>query len=342
MKKGICPVCGEENKCGMLRGIDHNECWCTKVEFDKEIFELIPEEYRGISCVCLSCVGKFKKNKKMTKMYDLHLHTTASDGTVKPSEIAEKVLQKGMKGFAITDHDTIDGLEEGEIKAKELGLDFIPGIEFSSSLEGRDVHILGYYINKEDENFLEILRKINLKRDERNHKIIENLKKYKITITMEELKKEAKGRIISKLHMANLLINKGLVYTKDEAFKSYLGKNGVAYEGHGSFKPHRAVEILAQNGAIVSLAHPNIFSKSIKEVEKLIIELKEKGLNAIEAQYPSYTKEETLQYFELAKKYDLIITGGSDYHGMNRANIDIGDQGVSYSQMIKLKEKNKK
>lgn len=339
MKKGVCPICGTENNCGMLKGVEHNDCWCTKVQFDKELFDFIPEVYNGVSCVCINCVNQFKKSRAIKKMYDLHLHTTASDGTTTPEEVAEMVLRKGMKGFAITDHDTIDGIKAGKEKAQELGLDFIPGIEFSSSIEGKDVHILGYYINTEDERFLEILRKINLKRDERNHKIIENLKKYKINLTMDELKKEAKGNIVSKLHMANVLVNKGLVYTKEEAFKSYLGKNGVAYEGHGSFTPYRAVEILAENGAFVSLAHPNVYSKNINEVEKLIVELKEKGLKGIEVQYPSYTKEERNQYLELAKKYDLVITGGSDFHGKNRANIEIGQEGISYSQMLYLKEK---
>lgn len=344
MERGRCPICGESNSCGMLAGKNHEDCWCAKAKFEKEMFDFVPQEYSGISCICPKCIGEFHQKKEFKKVYDLHLHTTASDGTVTPKELVKLSKEMGLKGIAITDHDTTDGIAEGITAAKEFGIELIPGIELSSSLNGNDVHILGYFINKEDPFLIEILQKINIKRDERNLRILKNLEKYKIKLTLNELKQEAKGKIISKLHIANVMVNKGIVYTKEEAFKSYLGKNGVVYEGHGSFSPHRAVEILVQNGAFVSLAHPNVYSKNINEVEKLLIELKEKGLKGIEAQYPTFSKEEKKQYLELAKKHNLLVTGGSDFHGSNKKHINLGVEGVSFSQMLLIKEslKNKK
>lgn len=337
MEKGKCPVCGKENGCGMLKGTPHEECWCTKVKFEKEMLEVIPEKYKGLSCICLKCIGDFQVNKEFKKMYDLHLHTTVSDGTYTPYELVKLAKEKELKGIAVTDHDTVFGIKDAVEAGKEMGIEIIPGIEFSSNLNGEDVHILGYFINTEDPFFLERLKKINGVRTERNLKILENLEKYKIKITMEELIAEAKGHIVSKLHIANVMRNKGFVYTKEEAFKSYLGKSGVAHINHGNFTPHRAVEILKENGAFISLAHPKLYSRDINKIEKLIVELKPLGLSGIEVEYPGFTKEEKKQYMELARKYDLAVTGGSDFHGENRNHIDIGDEGITYSQMQDIK-----
>lgn len=339
MKNGKCPICGKDNSCGMLNGVPHEECWCTKVKVEKEMLEAIPEEYKGLSCICLNCISLYQTHGKFKKVYDLHLHTIVSDGTYTPNELVKLAKEKELKGIAVTDHDTIFGIEEAIISGEKMGIEIIPGIEFSSNLSGEDVHILGYFINMKDSVFLERLRKINTVRTERNLKILDNLEKYKMKITMEELIAEAKGHIVSKLHIANVMRNKGFVYTKEEAFKSYLGKSGVAHINHGNFTPHRAVEILKENGAFISLAHPKLYSRDINKIEKLIVELKPLGLAGIEVEYPGFTKEEKKQYMELARKYDLAVTGGSDFHGENRSHIDIGDEGITYSQMQDIKRR---
>ncbi|MGL5099408.1 MAG: cysteine-rich CWC family protein, partial [Fusobacteriaceae bacterium] len=142
MEKGRCPVCGKMNGCHMVEGKDHESCWCMKVKFDEKILQHIPEEYRGISCVCMGCTVEFQKKGKIAKAYDMHLHSIASDGTKSPTEIIEMACERKLIGVALTDHDTIDGLAEAEGRAKELGIDLIPGIELSANLYGKDVHIL--------------------------------------------------------------------------------------------------------------------------------------------------------------------------------------------------------
>ncbi|MGL4945890.1 MAG: cysteine-rich CWC family protein, partial [Fusobacteriaceae bacterium] len=206
MEKGRCPVCGKINGCHMVAGKDHESCWCMKVKFDKDILQYIPEEYRGVSCVCMECTMDFQKRGKIKKAYDMHMHSTASDGTLSPTEIIERAKERGLTGVSLTDHDTADGLAEAEKRAEELGIDFIPGIELSANLYGKDVHILGYFIDREDREFLDFLEEIKISRDRRNLRILEKLKKYRIHISEEELNREAGGEIRSRLHIANLII----------------------------------------------------------------------------------------------------------------------------------------
>lgn len=269
--------------------------------------------------------------------YDLHIHTKASDGTLTPSEVVIMAQKKGLLGISITDHDTIDGLLEGQEKANELGIEFINGIELSTNYYGNDVHILGYFLNLNDEIFLNELKKIGDVRSQRNLKIIEKLKKNKLNIEIEDVIAEAAGDIVSRLHFAKVLMNKGYAYTKDEAFHNYLGKNGLAYVEKHNFSPVDAIKILKNNGAFVVLAHPKLYSNSLREVERLVKELKEVGLLGIEVNYPSFTFEERKNYNELAKKHNLLITGGSDFHGHNRENIEIGTSGIDIFEMDKIK-----
>ena len=337
MKQGVCPICGKDNNCASIRNLDHSDCWCNSVKFQKDILEYIPEKLRGISCVCIACNSKYQNKKELTKPYDFHVHTTASDGTFTPSEVVIKAKLKELLGVAITDHDTVDGLKEAIEKGRELGIEVIPGIEFSTNLYGKDVHILGYFLNLEDEKFnleVEGLKKV---REERNLKILEKLKSRRIIITEEDIKKEALGNIVSKLHIANALINKGYAYSKAEAFRNYLGEYGIAYVAKENFSPQMAVKILKSNGAKISLAHPLLITKSIKELERLIVELKELGLEGLETEYPTFTGVEKKQLRELAKKHNLFCTGGSDFHGENREEIDIGFDGITYSQFDFMK-----
>lgn len=337
MKKGVCPICGKDNNCASLRNLEHFDCWCKDIKFQKDVLEHIPEELKGISCVCMSCNLKYQNEKKIAKPYDLHLHTIASDGTFTPTQVVEVAKKKELLGIAITDHDTVDGLQEAMEKGKELGIEVVPGIELSTNLYGKDVHILGYFLNLEDENFLSELEKLKKIREERNLKILEKLKSRRIVITEEEIKKEALGNIVSKLHIANVLMNKGHVYSKAEAFRNYLGEHGLAYVAKENFTPQMAVKILRANGAKISLAHPLLITKSIKELERLVLELKELGLNGLETEYPTFTKDEKKQLRELAKKHNLFSTGGSDFHGENREGIEIGFDGITYSQFDFMK-----
>ena len=270
---------------------------------------------------------------------DMHIHTVESDGTYTSEEIIERAIKNRVIALAITDHDTVAGLKEGKKAADKYGLEFIQGIEISCNEKNLEVHILGYYLNLEDEKFLSELKELEEAREKRNRKIIEKFEKIGIIIDIEELKTFAPGNIISRLHFANYLLEKGIVGNKTEAFEKYLGRTGLAYVPKENFPPERAVKILKDNGAFVSLAHPKLITLNDEVLNELIIRLKECGLDALEAQYSSFSKIEKQKYKRLAKKHELLITGGSDFHGGNREGVDIGDAGLEYSQFERIKRK---
>lgn len=278
------------------------------------------------------------KNKVIA---DLHTHTINSDGTYTVEEIIKKASEKGLKVIAITDHDTVDGLLDTE-KLKEYenkyDIKIIKGIEMSCNLNGKDVHILGYFLNLEDKNFLKELERIAEIRNERNEKIIKKLKDLNIPVTMEELKTIVKGNVISKAHFAEIMLQKGYVNCKSDAFKNYLGKSGVAFVEKRDYKPTDAVDILVRNGAFVSLAHPKLITENTDEVEKLIIELIKHGLKGLEVNYYSFSEKDKAFYKKLAEKYNLIITGGSDFHGGNRVQVSLGDTGLTLSEYDNMKK----
>lgn len=269
---------------------------------------------------------------------DMHIHTLESDGTYTPEEIIVRAIKNRVVALAITDHDTVAGVKQGKEIAKKYGIEFIKGIEVSCNEEELEVHVLGYYLNLDDEKFLMELAELEKARDERNRRIIEKFEKLGIIIDIEELKSFAPGNIISRLHFANYLLEKGVVSTKNEAFDKYLGRNGAAYVPKENFPPERAVKMIKDNGGFVSLAHPKLITLNDEVLNKLILKLKEYGLDALEAQYSSFSKIEKQKYKRLAKKHGLLITGGSDFHGDNREGVDLGDAGLEYSQLERIKK----
>lgn len=269
---------------------------------------------------------------------DMHIHTVESDGTYTPEEIIVRAIKNNVIALAITDHDTVAGVKRGKEVADRYGLEFIEGIEISCNEKDLEVHVLGYFLNLEDEKFLAELEELEAAREKRNRKIIEKFEKIGIIIDIEELKTFAPGNIISRLHFANYLLEKGIVTSKIEAFDKYLGKNGLAYVPKENFSPERAVKMIKSNGGFVSLAHPKLITLNDEVLNDLILRLKECGLDALESQYSSFSKIDRQKYKRIAKKYGLLITGGSDFHGGNREGIDIGDAGLEYSQFERIKK----
>ncbi len=272
---------------------------------------------------------------------DLHTHTVNSDGTYTVEELVKKAAEKGLKILAITDHDTVDGLrDEEKIKEyeKKYGIEIIKGIEMSCNLNGKDVHILGYFLNLEDKNFLKELDRIAEIRNERNEKIIKKLADLNLPVTMEELKEIVQGNVISKAHFAEIMLKKGYVSCKSDAFKNYLGKTGAAFVEKRDYKPADAVDILVKNGAFVSLAHPKLITENLQEVERIITDLIKHGLRGLEVNYYSFSQKDKEIYRKLAEKYNLIITGGSDFHGGNRVEVSLGETGLSCEEYENLKK----
>ena len=272
-------------------------------------------------------------------MIDLHMHSTASDGTLTPAELVEEAKKSGLKVMALTDHDTLDGIEEGKNKAKELGIEFVNGIEFSTEYNEKEVHILGYFLDENNPKLLELLSRLKKERVERTKKILKKLEKYKCYISMEDLQKEVKGDLISRAHIANAMMSKGFVYSKAEAFKIYLRTGGLASEPKKELNALEAVRFIKSIGGVASLAHPKLTGLSGGTLEKLVVLLKEQGLDAVEVYYPEQTQNETEMYKKLCDKFGLLYTGGSDFHGMNRPETLLGAKGISEIELESLKNR---
>lgn len=272
-------------------------------------------------------------------MIDFHIHTTFSDGTYSPVEVVRMAKEAGLKAFSITDHDTISGLSEAKQEAELLNIDFINGIELSTDYLGKEVHILGYFLNLEDEKLINKLRELKEERDKRALMLIEKLKKYKVEITMEDIMEEVPGDIISRMHVANVLVNKGYVRNKREAFATYLGDSGVAYIPKENLSPEDAVKMIKENGGLAFIAHPKLISIGNEKFKHLVDHLMKFGLDGIEVYYSGFTYLDILYYEKIAAERDLLISGGSDFHGDNREGTKIGENKAPEYIYEKMKEK---
>ncbi|MBS3740884.1 MAG: PHP domain-containing protein [Candidatus Cloacimonetes bacterium] len=252
---------------------------------------------------------------------DLHTHTTASDGSYTPNELVKTAISNNLKYLSITDHDNIEALEEiSEIPDK---LNFINGVEISAEFS-KTLHILGYNFNK---NNLKLNKKLNELQDyrkNRNHKMLANMKNRGFHITWEELKEEAKGEIVGRPHFASLMDKKGYVNSYQEAFDKYLKKGAPLYLNKKRLAPDTAIELILQSNGIPVMAHPYQTQLDEEDLESLIKKLRSYGLQGIEVFYSQHTDKQIEQYLKYAKKYELVITAGSDFHGTNKEYIELG------------------
>ena len=263
----------------------------------------------------------------MPELIDLHIHTTASDGSFSPSEVVKLAHQAQLKAIAITDHDTLAGLDEAMQQAQELNIECIRGCELSTRYLNSDVHILGFFIPNEKEKIQELQENLNLfieRRNKRNTIIIQKLQENGIDITLDEIEKEAGGKVVARPHIANVLIQKKVVKDVREAFDNWLAKGQKAYVPREAITPHYAVELLHKSGALVVLADPRLINCTDIELQKLIEELIPLGLNGIEMYHSAHSFEDERKYLDLAVKYNLCVSGGSDFHGRCKPNIAIG------------------
>ncbi|HJV45690.1 MAG TPA: PHP domain-containing protein [Bacillota bacterium] len=273
------------------------------------------------------------------KIVDLHSHTTASDGTYAPAESVRRAKEKGLSALGITDHDTVAGIKEAIAAGIECGIEIVPGIEISTIANGKEIHVLGYYVDTEDEVFLQELKSLRNVRNRRNEMIIENLQKLGIDISLEEITKRKKMEEgnIGRPHIAEVLIEKGVVSSLQEAFQFYLGKEGKAYANPPRISPEEAIDLVIRAGGVPVLAHPGLYQDN-SLVERLI----GYGLAGIEANHTDHTPEDVAYFTELGEKHQLIITAGSDFHGERNGSIFHGDLGtctVDYEVVQRLKER---
>lgn len=257
---------------------------------------------------------------------DLHVHSTASDGSYTPSELVHYAIEKGLVAFALTDHDTIDGIEEAIDTASHASKEIkvIPGIELSAEHNGKDVHILGLNIDYKNKDFLQRITNFRKSREERNNKMIALLQQHGFNITDELIKKRFGDAVITRAHYAILLIEGGYVKDKDVVFKEYLNPGCSCYVPRTKVSVSDAVKlILSANGKPV-LAHPLLYHLSKNDLDELVALLKANGLQGIEAIYSANKWDDESRIKQLAKKYDLFITGGSDFHGIAKPTLDLG------------------
>lgn len=258
---------------------------------------------------------------------DLHVHSTASDGTYSPGEVAELAKKIGLSAIALTDHDTIDGLEEFQKTGDALGLETICGIEFAALWEKHhrpEIHLVGLGFDPAHPALLSRMQEIRQSRDLRNSKMCEKLSSIGLHITLEEVAANAGGEIITRAHFANVLLQKGYIKKKEDAFSRYISPGLPGYAEREFLTPALCIQTIKEAGGAAILAHPTLYDLNMEQLEELCRELIPYGLDGIECQYSTYTPAETKAITALAEKLDLLPSGGSDFHGKNKPNIHLG------------------
>ena len=266
----------------------------------------------------------------MKTYIDLHIHSTASDGTYSPTQIVNEALKLAGKDnrvvIALTDHDTVAGIKEFQQTASKYNerLTAIPGIEISTNYHGIELHILGYNIDSKNKPLLDKLSIYHESRDGRNEKIIKKLQEQGFKISIEELISDKTGETIGRPHIARLLMKKKYVSSIQEAFDKYLAEGKCCYVERIMPTPQEAIELIKNSGGIPVLAHIMLYKKlTAAQKEDLARELKEDGLIGIETYYNTYTDVEQEYVKSLAKQWGLIETGGTDFHGQNKPHISL-------------------
>ena len=307
--------------------------------------------------------------RKDRNMVDLHVHSTCSDGTFTPEELVDYAIQKGLTAFALTDHDTVNGLDRAIRYAEELRQaqaaspvgfsrnnaddrfpvsfsrndaaarlpvssqsgaaalqvpEVIPGIELSTEYQSKDIHMVGLFIDYRQPEFAHYLEDFIRSRENRNEKMCALLREHDIDITYEALLAEFPGAVITRAHFARYLLSHGYIQSMKEAFDRYVGDHCPCFVPREKVTPAQAVELILGAGGVPVLAHPILYHMSDDRLDTLVAGLKKIGLVGIEAIYSTYNTAEERQIRGLASKYNLQISGGSDFHGANKPKIDLG------------------
>lgn len=262
---------------------------------------------------------------------DLHVHSNKSDGSYTPTELVNYAIEKGLSAFALTDHDTTDGIEEALKAAEGKNIEVIPGIEFSTEYEGQDIHIVGLYIDYKSDFFKRRLINFVNGRIIRNKEMCRRLTEYGIPVTYEDLTNEFPGCVITRSHYAKYMLNHGYTKSMKEAFDRYIGDHCPCFVPRKKITPMRAVEIILKAGGFPVLAHPLLYHMSSSRLDKLVASLKEMGLQGLEAIYCTYSPSEEREMRTLAAKYDLCVSGGSDFHGTAKPGLDLA---VGYGKLF--------
>lgn len=292
---------------------------CVLVAYGHQGRKLL-EEHNAYTVADLKEVREIIFDKRTV---DFHTHSTCSDGTMSPTELVDHAKKNGLSAFALTDHDSVDGIKEAQKRATEIGIEFIPGIEFSAA-ENTETHIIGLFIDPENETLLKTIEKLKGSRKRRMEEVCSKLRGLGFDITHDEALSLAGGKFVGRAHIAKLMVEKGYCGTVKECFDKYIGLGKPAYAEKNELSAVEAVQSIRAAGGLAYLAHLNQTGYDTEQLEKLLIQLKEAGLNGIEGYYPEYTARHTADYRALAKRLSLSLSGGSDFHGGMKPHISMG------------------
>jgi predicted metal-dependent phosphoesterase TrpH len=270
----------------------------------------------------------------MTSRADLHTHSTYSDGRLTPTELVERAVSRGLEVLALTDHDCTDGIAEG-LKAaqKHPQLLFIPGVELSTDVPHEEVHVLGYFLDWQNQRFQGRLDRLRRSRLERGQKMLAKLKRLGIEISWHRVQELAGDGAVGRPHIALAMMEAGHISSLEEAFDRYIGRNGPAYVEREKITPAKAVQLLTDASALPVLAHP----RDLQSLDSLLLELKEAGIIGIEVYYQDYDQEAIERLLAIARQHDLLPLGGSDFHGIGGAHErDLGDIPLPFEPVEQL------
>ena len=255
---------------------------------------------------------------------DLHLHTTHSDGSFSVREVLTRAQQARVTALAVTDHDTVAGIPEALSIGQELGIEVLPGIEISSRQGDAELHILGYCFDWRRPELLSHLTGLRRSRHERNPQIVERLRALGMDLTYEEVRNLAGTESVGRPHIARVLMEKGYVTSAKDAFDRFLANGKAAFVPRELPDPATAVGWILAAGGVPVLAHPTWVRESRDGLVRLCRQLKEQGLKGVEVHYSTHKHSETAEYLQLARALDLLVTGGSDFHGVTKPDIEVG------------------
>jgi 3',5'-nucleoside bisphosphate phosphatase len=253
------------------------------------------------------------------KFADLHVHTFHSDGTYTPVQLVKESIKRGISALAIVDHDTTEALAEAFAQAQGEPLEIIPGIELTAQHEHQEIHILGYFLDYRNKELLEKLKLIQSNRVERVYKIIENLEGIGLKLNPDTVFSISGKATVGRMHIARALVKDGLVGSIAEAFRKYIGDRSPAYVLGFRLSVPEAIRLIHQAGGVAVLAHPYMLHN-----DALIAEFVSYGLEGLEVYYPEHSQAMVNFYLDLAKKLNLLITGGTDFHGSAKPQIKLG------------------
>lgn len=259
-------------------------------------------------------------------MIDLHVHSNHSDGTLSPEELVVLAESEGVSAFALTDHDTVSGIQKAKSAASRVGskVTVISGTEISAAYHKKDIHILGLFIDETNSTLLAALEEAVTARELRNEQMAERFRSLGIPLTLEELRLVNPDTVITRAHFAKYLIEHGHVKNSEEAFRRYLNYDAPCFVPREYMQPERAISLILQAGGIPVLAHPLLYKLPPAELEALLQRLTSAGLKGLEVYYSSNTNFDEQICYSLANRFGLLMTGGTDFHGANKPNLYLG------------------